>query len=153
MKIIGIGGDIAFLGNSEFSIKDQEQEEKIQRKKRVGMIAAGSGISPMFQLIQTVADLGNSDSTSLSLIYSNRTPVSLISEPDIDFVVRHHSRRRLDWVWESRKAVLFPPSSESWWELDAWTRASKWGDDKVSDARTILKGRRRRLCDHSMRTT
>ena len=48
MKIIGIGGDIAYLGNSEFSIKDQEQEEKIKRKKRVGMIAAGSGISPMF---------------------------------------------------------------------------------------------------------
>ena len=29
MKIIGIGGDIAYLGNSEFSIKNQEQEEKI----------------------------------------------------------------------------------------------------------------------------
>ena len=42
--------------------------------KRVGMIAAGSGISPMFQLIQTVAD-SRGDATSLSLLYSSRTPV------------------------------------------------------------------------------
>ena len=77
MKIIGIGGEIAYLGNNDFSIKSDSGEEAVKQKKRVGMIAAGSGISPMFQLVQTVADIGNSDSTSLSLIYSNRTPVSL----------------------------------------------------------------------------
>ena len=50
MKIIGIGGEIAYLGNSEFSLKVDDKEE-VKRKKRVGMIAAGSGISPMFQLV------------------------------------------------------------------------------------------------------
>ena len=51
MKIIGIGGEIAYLGNSEFSVKIDDKEEQVKRKKRVGMIAAGSGISPMFQLV------------------------------------------------------------------------------------------------------
>ena len=51
MKIIGIGGEIAYLGNSEFSVKVDDKEEQVKRKKRVGMIAAGSGISPMFQLV------------------------------------------------------------------------------------------------------
>ena len=51
MKIIGIGGEIAYLGNSEFNVKADGKEEQVKRKKRVGMIAAGSGISPMFQLV------------------------------------------------------------------------------------------------------
>lgn len=51
-----------------------ELEEKTFKK--VGMIAAGSGLTPMFQLIQTVVDAKN-DTTALSLIYSCQTPVSL----------------------------------------------------------------------------
>jgi len=50
---------------------------KNRKLSRIGMIAAGSGIAPMYQLIQTVAD-DSLDYTSLSLIYSNRTPVSVV---------------------------------------------------------------------------
>ena len=61
--------------------------------KNVGMIAGGSGIAPMFQLIQTVTDLEN-DSTSLSLLYSNRTPVSPTTitcvDPLTPVIVRYH---------------------------------------------------------------
>lgn len=46
------------------------------------MIAAGSGITPMFQLIQTVADSPVDDS-ALSLIYSNRTPFDIILDEDL----------------------------------------------------------------------
>ena len=52
MRIVGIGGDLSYLGESNFRIRDEETEKMVERKfKRVGMIAAGSGISPMFQLI------------------------------------------------------------------------------------------------------
>jgi len=48
------------------------------------MIAAGSGITPMFQLTQTVAD--SDENNSLSLIYTNRTPYDIILDEDlIDF--------------------------------------------------------------------
>ena len=77
MHITGIGGDIVYKGNSQFLMRDKATLEMIPRHfKNVGMIAGGSGIAPMFQLIQTVTDLRN-DRTSLSLIYSNRTPVSV----------------------------------------------------------------------------
>ena len=48
---------------------------EMKKYRHVGLIAAGSGITPMFQLAQTVAD-DKDDITGLSLIYSNRTPVS-----------------------------------------------------------------------------
>jgi len=47
------------------------------------MIAAGSGITPMFQLIQTVADAGRSDSTALSLIYSCASPYDILLDEDL----------------------------------------------------------------------
>ena len=60
-------------------VRDNESKEMVERNiDRIGMIAAGSGITPMFQLIQTVAD-SPADSTALSLIYSNRTPVSKLT--------------------------------------------------------------------------
>ena len=49
---------------------------------RVGMIAAGSGITPMYQLIQTVTD-SPVDRSALSLIYSNRTPFDIILDEDL----------------------------------------------------------------------
>ena len=57
----------------------RNEEGVLEQKyiKKVGMIAAGSGLTPMFQLIQTVADTPI-DTTSLSLIYSCTSPVSYI---------------------------------------------------------------------------
>jgi NAD(P)H-flavin reductase len=79
MRITGMGGDIVYKGNSEFLFRDKETQKMMPRRfKNVGMIAGGSGIAPMFQLIQTVSDLGY-DKTSLSLLYTNRTPVSIKS--------------------------------------------------------------------------
>ena len=57
MSISGIGGDIAYLGDQKFEIRDNiTKKMKNCSFKRVGMIAAGSGITPMFQLTQTIAD-------------------------------------------------------------------------------------------------
>lgn len=81
LKITALGGDIIYEGNGQFQLRDPDTKEmRPKQLKRIGMIAAGSGIAPMYQLAQTVGDLRN-DLTSLSLIYSNRTPVSLSRSP------------------------------------------------------------------------
>ena len=49
MKVSAIAGDLYYKGNSTFVVRNPEtmlMEEK--RFKRVGMIAAGSGLTPMF---------------------------------------------------------------------------------------------------------
>ena len=57
MKITAIGGDISYHGRGRFQVRDpQTKEMRSKTLTRVGMIAAGSGIAPMYQLIQTVAD-------------------------------------------------------------------------------------------------
>lgn len=68
--------------NKETGILEQK------RFKRVGMIAAGSGLTPMFQLIQTVAD-DPGDLTSLSLIYSCPSPYDLLLDEDLSEYEKH----------------------------------------------------------------
>ena len=85
MKVTGIAGDLYYIGESKFMIRNKEtgqMEEKYIDK--VGMIAAGSGITPMFQLIQTVADSGSRDTTALSLIYSCASPFDILLDEDLN---------------------------------------------------------------------
>ena len=79
MRITAVAGDLHYLGASKFAIRNQETGVMEERNySKIGMIAAGSGLTPMFQLIQTVADepMGMRDTTCLSLIYSCASPVS-----------------------------------------------------------------------------
>jgi hypothetical protein len=60
LKITGIGGDLSYIGHSQFMVRydfiksnkqyrNKETKEMEQKSyKNVGMIAAGSGITPMF---------------------------------------------------------------------------------------------------------
>ena len=84
LQVTGVAGDIYYTGNSRFMIRNAESGEMEERFiDKVGMIAAGSGITPMFQLIQTVADAGSRDTTALSLIYSCASPFDILLDEDL----------------------------------------------------------------------
>lgn len=52
MKITAIGGDITYHGHGSFKIRCPQTKEMEDKKlTRVGMIAAGSGIAPMYQIL------------------------------------------------------------------------------------------------------
>ncbi|KAK9418717.1 hypothetical protein SUNI508_07737 [Seiridium unicorne] len=51
--------------------------------KRVGMIAGGSGITPMFQLIRAICE-DESDNTQINLIYANNTEEDILLREELD---------------------------------------------------------------------
>ena len=54
LKLAAIGGDMYYNGNSNFVVRNKETKKMVERKvDRVGMVAAGSGITPMFQVSPT----------------------------------------------------------------------------------------------------
>jgi len=56
----------------------------------VGMIAGGSGITPMYQLIEAI--LANPrDKTEVRLIYANRTPGDILLKKELDALAATHS--------------------------------------------------------------
>lgn len=48
----------------------------------VGMIAGGTGLTPMFQVIQEILD-NSDDSTRITLLYANRTPDDILLRKDL----------------------------------------------------------------------
>ncbi len=60
-------GNLQYVGNGQFLIKN----EKSKKFNKIGMICGGTGITPMFQLIQKII-LTRGDNTGLSLIYCTK---------------------------------------------------------------------------------
>jgi NAD(P)H-flavin reductase len=64
-------GNLSYSAPGQFRIK-KENSDIVKKVKKIGMIAGGSGIAPMFQLIQKVLATRN-DNSALSLIYCTKT--------------------------------------------------------------------------------
>ena len=79
-KFKGPNGRLTYLGNGEFSIKQLKSQggELITKNyKNIGMIAGGSGITPMIPIIRTVLS-NESDSTQLDLLFANKKEKDII---------------------------------------------------------------------------
>lgn len=85
--------------------------------RKIGMVAGGTGITPMYQLIRAICE-NDTDMTEVSLIYANR------SEPDILL------REELE-----RFARLYPKNFKLWYMLDSapegWTYGTGFVDQVV----------------------
>ncbi|SJX64026.1 probable NADH-cytochrome b5 reductase 2 [Sporisorium reilianum f. sp. reilianum] len=76
---LGIKGPIA-----KFPYKANEFES-------IGMIAGGSGITPMYQVIQDIAS-NPSDKTKVTLIYSNKTEQDILLRQEFDKLAKSDDR-------------------------------------------------------------
>lgn len=66
-------------------------------KKKIGMIAGGSGITPMLQVADEI--LRNADdATDVSLVYANQTPGDIILRDKIDAMAKAHPNFHVHYV-------------------------------------------------------
>merc|ERR1711976_286413 len=130
IDVRGPSGNLIYNGNGEFSIrKDKKSEPKITTYKKVSMIAGGTGITPMLQLVRTVFRDPN-DKTELRLLFANQTEGDILLRKELEEVEKNHPNRFKVWYTVDRpeegwkysvgfvsdemiKDHLFPPSSDS----------------------------------------
>ncbi|KAG0260366.1 NADH-cytochrome b5 reductase [Actinomortierella ambigua] len=76
------------------SIKGPISKYPMDRNKheKIGMIAGGSGITPMFQVIQHLLK-DKEDKTEISLIFANVTPDDIIMKEEIDALAKANPTR------------------------------------------------------------
>ena len=91
MKVAGPLGMIEYKGKGLFT-----NGRKQLAKKAVGMIAGGSGITPMLQVIAAVLKDPN-DSTTLSLIFGNKTEDDILVRDMLDGYQKAHPDRFKLW--------------------------------------------------------
>lgn len=67
--------------------------------RRIGMVAGGSGITPMLQIIRAIVrGRAAGDRTEVDLIYANVTPQDILLKEDLDVLTKEDSGIRIHYV-------------------------------------------------------
>lgn len=77
MLMEGPKGRLAYQGFGNFLINKQ-----VLTKKRIGMVAGGTGITPCYQVLQAALD--GDDGTNVNLIFGNRTVEDILLKDELD---------------------------------------------------------------------
>ncbi|XP_063679867.1 NADH-cytochrome b5 reductase 1-like [Bolinopsis microptera] len=83
IKVRGPCGKIRYLGKGVFEVEKSRDNIIKLNCKRMGMIAGGSGITPMLQLIRDVVKNRN-DNTEMTLLFSNKTENDILCRGALD---------------------------------------------------------------------
>lgn len=65
--------------------------------KRIGMIAGGTGVTPMYQLIRAICE-DEFDTTEVSLILANRTVEDILLRPELEAFARKYPKNFQLWL-------------------------------------------------------
>lgn len=103
----GPSGKLQYLGNGKLSIKKLRKDPpQIVNVKKVNMIAGGSGITPMLQLVNEILKRSG-DNTQLALLYANQSEQDILLRDDLDVLAAKHQEQFKVWYTVDR-------ASESW---------------------------------------
>ncbi|KAJ5355023.1 cytochrome b5 reductase [Penicillium cataractarum] len=83
--------------------------------RRIGMIAGGTGITPMYQLIRAICE-DETDTTEISLIYANRTEEDILLREELERFARRYPKNLKIWYmldqppqkWKYGKGYVTP---------------------------------------------
>ncbi|KAK2060124.1 oxidoreductase NAD-binding domain-containing protein [Colletotrichum caudatum] len=69
--------------------------------RRIGMLAGGTGITPMYQLVRAICE-DPRDTTEVSLIYANRSEADILLRAELEaFARRHPANLRLHYLLDA----------------------------------------------------
>ncbi len=66
-------------------------------KKKIGMIAGGTGITPMLQVIKEILN-NPEDKTEIHLIFANNSEEDILLKPTLDELSKKHSNFKVSYV-------------------------------------------------------
>ncbi|XP_044729780.1 NADH-cytochrome b5 reductase 2 [Chrysoperla carnea] len=116
IDVRGPSGRLQYLGNGKFSIKklrkDPPQEVQVNK---LAMIAGGTGITPMLQLIRHITK-DPTDNTKLSLLFANQTEKDILVRKELEEVLEKH-----------------PDQFKLWYTLDTPSEGWKYSTGFVND--------------------
>ena len=88
ISLKGPTGSIEYLGRGNW----QYAKRQIKGMSHVGMLAGGTGITPMYQIVQE-ALRDTSDKTKFSLIFANQTLEDILLLPELNALAQQHPDR------------------------------------------------------------
>ena len=102
IQMKGPAGHILYYGNGVFNIDGKSIEVN-----QVAMVAGGTGITPMYQLIKAILK-NPKDKTEMMLLYSNHSNEDTLLMPELDKLAKESKDKLKVWYTVSR------PPKEEW---------------------------------------
>lgn len=98
----GPNGLIVYKGKGHFLIKPEKKVPPIPRYfEEIGLIAGGTGITPMLQLICEILKHPD-DLTKISLLFANQTESDILLKNELDALAKEHPERFHVWYTVDR---------------------------------------------------
>lgn len=105
----GPSGRLHYQGNGTFSIKKLRKDPpKTVNVKRVNMIAGGSGITPMLQLVREVLKNCAMDKTALALLFANQSEEDILLRKELDDLEKKHPEQLRIWYTVDKATEGWP---------------------------------------------
>ena len=85
MLMKGPKGHLDYLGKGRYTIVHKRNEKQEYRKRRIGMVAGGTGITPMLQVIRAVLK-DPKDRTEMWLMFGNQTEEDILLRQELEAI-------------------------------------------------------------------
>ncbi|XP_062842314.1 NADH-cytochrome b5 reductase 3 [Trichomycterus rosablanca] len=93
----GPGGLLEYKGDGQFGIQsDKKSPPEMKKAGTLGLIAGGTGITPMLQLIRDIMK-NPSDTTQCSLLFANQTEKDIILRDELEEIQARHPDKFKLW--------------------------------------------------------
>ncbi|XP_068988575.1 NADH-cytochrome b5 reductase 3 isoform X2 [Bombus flavifrons] len=103
----GPSGRLVYKGHGKFSIKILRKDPPVEYNvKKIVMLAGGTGITPMLQLIRAIIK-DSTDETQASLLFANQTEKDILLREELDDIAKNHPNKLKLWY-------TIDTSSENW---------------------------------------
>ncbi|CAI9740535.1 NADH-cytochrome b5 reductase 3-like isoform X2 [Octopus vulgaris] len=90
IDVKGPSGLLTYHGNGEFHIKpDKKSPHEVVTVKKIGMIAGGTGITPMLQIIKQILKESRHN-LEMFLLFANQTENDILLRPDLEKIAEDH---------------------------------------------------------------
>jgi len=96
IDVRGPSGHYTYKGQGVFEVEENRKEKKIMRCKKIGMIAGGTGITPMLQVVNDILKHPE-DKTEVSLLFANQTEEDILLREEIEEMVEENTGRLHVW--------------------------------------------------------
>jgi cytochrome-b5 reductase len=111
IDVSGPSGNLMYKDNGLFDIRTRKPEPYITRRvRRLGLIAGGSGITPMYQILneilkeQTSIVLGERVDIKIWLLFANQTEQDILLRDELELLAASNSDRFKLWYTVDRES-------------------------------------------------
>jgi cytochrome-b5 reductase len=93
IEMKGPKGHLTYLGRGDFTVKQMRKPLETRKANHFGMIAGGTGITPMLQVLHAIFRDSKDTTTTASLLFANQTEDDILVQDELETLAKEFPDR------------------------------------------------------------